>query len=78
MKAIETTGHLRKKRTLELDRDITVRGKRKIKVILLIPEEDEIDESEWLKSLSNNPSFQFLSEPEEDIYTTKDGKPVKR
>jgi hypothetical protein len=37
---------------------------------------EEIDESEWLKAAANNPVFAFLYDPEEDIYTLADGKPV--
>lgn len=36
---------------------------------------DEIDEQEWLQAAANNPVFDFLKDPEEDIYTLADGKP---
>ena len=35
----------------------------------------EISESEWLYSATTNPSFDFLKEPGEDIYTLEDGRP---
>jgi tetratricopeptide (TPR) repeat protein len=38
-------------------------------------EEGEIDESEWLRAAATNPAFDFLKEPEEDIYTLDDGRP---
>lgn len=38
-------------------------------------EAGEIDESEWLRSAASNPAFDFLEDPEEDIYTLADGKP---
>ena len=38
--------------------------------------EDELNEKNWLNTVSNNPSFAFLHDPEEDIYTLDDGKPV--
>jgi hypothetical protein len=41
----------------------------------LVPEETDIDESEWLRAAAMNPAFGFLKEPEEDIYTLVDGKP---
>jgi len=41
----------------------------------LLPEESDIGESEWLKTAASNPAFDFLKEPEEDIYTREDGKP---
>ncbi|MGA9382421.1 MAG: tetratricopeptide repeat protein [Phormidium sp.] len=36
---------------------------------------EEIDEEEWLNAAANNPVFDFLKDPEEDIYTLADGKP---
>jgi hypothetical protein len=36
---------------------------------------DEIDEQKWLKAAAGNPVFDFLKDPEEDIYTLADGKP---
>lgn len=38
-------------------------------------EEGEIDDREWLRAAATNPAFDFLKEPEEDIYTVDDGKP---
>ena len=37
---------------------------------------DELDEQTWLNAIATNPSFAFLHDPEEDIYTLEDGKPV--
>jgi hypothetical protein len=36
------------------------------------------DEEEILRiqEMAKNPSFDFLKEPEEDIYTLKDGEPI--
>ena len=39
------------------------------------PNEEEIDEKEWLRGANANPAFDFLKEPEEDIYTAEDGRP---
>lgn len=41
----------------------------------MLPEEGDISEKEWLYSAANDPSFDFLKEPEEDIYSLTDGKP---
>ena len=35
-----------------------------------------ITPSQWNKIVSNNPSFAFLHDSEEDIYTLEDGIPV--
>ncbi len=56
-----------------------IRGEKpdyhKIRVIILLQEEIDIGEKEWLKLASINNAFDFLKEPEEDIYTPSDGKP---
>lgn len=35
----------------------------------------EPNAQEWLHAVANNPAFDFLKNPEEDIYTITDGKP---
>lgn len=37
-------------------------------------EAEEIDEHQWLQSAASNPDFDFINDPEEDIYTINDGK----
>jgi hypothetical protein len=37
---------------------------------------DDINEQTWLNAIASNPSFAFLNDPEEDIYTQENGKPV--
>ncbi len=44
---------------------------------ILIPDQTDIDECEWLRAAATNPAFDFLKEPEEDIYTLADGKPFR-
>ncbi len=41
----------------------------------LLPDQTDIDEREWLRAAATNPAFDFLKEPEEDIYTLANGKP---
>jgi hypothetical protein len=38
--------------------------------------EEFLELGEWESVVATNPSFAFLSDPEEDIYTLEDGKPV--
>jgi len=46
--------------------------------VLILSDWDDIDNEEsWLKYAAQNPSFQFLSEPEEDIYSVNDGEPFQ-
>lgn len=74
-KAIEATATIDANRQLVLDEPLPVVGPTKVRVIILLPEEAEIDEKEWLRSASVSPALDFLKEPEEDIYTLSDGKP---
>ena len=77
MKAIETTATIEKDKYLLLDKPLPVYSKGKVRLIILLPEEDDIDEKEWLSAASTNPAFNFLKEPKEDIYSNSDGKPFK-
>jgi len=75
MKAIETTGTIDEQHRLIIDETLPIAEKSKVRVIILLPEESDIDEKEWLRTATTNPAFDFLKEPEEDIYTKNDGKP---
>ena len=76
MKAVETEGYFDKNGDLKLKKRIGI-TQQPVKVIILIPD-DELEENEnvWLHNISTNPSFDFLSDVEEDIYTIKDGKGI--
>lgn len=71
VRAIETTGVIDEKSQLRLDTPLPVVGPSRVRIIVLIPEEEqeEISESKWLYAATTNPAFDFLKEPEEDIYT---------
>lgn len=75
MKAIETTGTIDEQRRLLLDEPLPIVGPSRVRVIILVDEETDIDEKEWLRAATANTAFDFLEEPEEDIYTLADGKP---
>jgi len=74
-KAIETTGTIDIQHQLVLDGALPIAGPTRVRVIILLPEESEIDETEWLQAAAANPAFDFLKDPEEDIYTLSDGRP---
>lgn len=74
-RAIEVTATIDANRQLILDEPLSIVGPTKARVIILLPEEADIHEKEWLRSTSANPVFDFLEEPAEDIYTLEDGKP---
>lgn len=75
MKAIETTGTFENGGLLRLDNIGKIESK-KVKVILLFNDDDEIDEQLWLNAHSKNPAFDFLKDEKEDIYTLADGNPI--
>ena len=74
-KAIEMQGTINKDHRLVLDEALPVEGPKRVRVIILLPQEAEIEERNWLKAAASNEAFDFLKSPEEDIYTLADGKP---
>lgn len=75
MKAIETTGTVDEEQRLVLDQNLKVSKGQHVRVIILIPESDDIPESEWLKAASQSESFAFLDQ-EPELYSLNDGKPL--
>ena len=67
-------GTIDEQRRLQLDEPLPIVGPSRVRVIILIPEETD-QTSGWLQAGAINPAFDFLKEPEEDIYTLADGKP---
>ena len=78
MTAIEMTGTVDENRQLKLDGELPFVGPKRVRVIVLSPLTeiaDDWDEMEWLKASLSNSAFEYLRDPEEDIYTIRDGKP---
>lgn len=80
MKAIEVNGTIDEQQELHLDERLPVSGPARVRVIILMPDDSDIDDSdiderEWLRAASTNPAFDFLNDPAEDVYTLDDGKP---
>lgn len=73
MVAIESTGTIDQQGQLTLNRPLNVRN-QKVKVLILIP--DLSDDEAWLTAMNSNPSFDFLHEEAENIYTIADGRPM--
>jgi hypothetical protein len=76
MQAIEALGEIDKEGRIVLDDPLEAIGKR-VKVIILLSEVDEIPESDWTKNINKLKSFEFLEDEAEDIYTLKDGTSVE-
>ena len=53
---------------------------KNVRILILLSEEEDLidDDKIWLYSNSQNPSFDFLNEPEENIYSLNDGEPLKK
>jgi len=75
MTALELTGTIDEHCQLRLDTALPIPGPKRVRVIVLYSPIDEWDETEWLQAAARNPAFDFLKEPEEDIYFLTDGKP---
>jgi len=76
-KAIETTGTVNNDYQLVLDEPLPVAGLSRVHVIVLVPDDNDIDEQPWLKAAAANPAFDFLRGPKEEIYSVADGKPYR-
>ncbi len=74
--AIELTGTVDERRQLQLDELLPIPGPKRVRVIVLYSPVDEWSETEWLHAAARNPAFDFLKDPEEDIYSLADGKPL--
>ena len=53
------------------------KNNQNVRVIILVEDssDDVDDEKLWLNAVSSFPAFDFLKEPEENIYSIKDGEP---
>ena len=77
LRAIEVAGTIDEQRQLHLDEQLPVSGPSRVRVIILVPDRTDIDERQWLRAAASNPAFDFLKDPEEDLYTPADGKPFR-
>jgi hypothetical protein len=77
MKAIEINSKTDKKGHLKIDYPLDKKN-RNVRVLILLDDdytEEQNDEKLWMQSIVNNPAFDFLNDPGEDIYSLKDGEP---
>ncbi len=77
MKAIEIESTTDAGGNLKIDYKLALPD-RKVRVLILVDEVqyENQEEDQWMESISNNPSFSFLKDSAEDIYSNKDGEPV--
>lgn len=76
MRAVEATGKIDSEGFLKLEKPLALKN-RKVKVIILVQDEDVLDSALWLEAAAANPAFDFLNDEAEDIYTLEDGKPFE-
>lgn len=76
--AIETTGTIEQNGKIVIDETFSVNAPTSVRVIVLFPEAEDINENEWMKAASNNEAFDFLHGAQEDIYSVEDGKPLEQ
>jgi hypothetical protein len=74
MKAIEITGSINEQGSVELDQPLRATKATRFRGILLFPDTDEAQE--WSLAALKTSAIDLLSDPEEDIYTLEDGKPI--
>lgn len=72
MKAIELKSKTNQAGHLKIDLDLNIKNSA-VRVLILMDENEE--EQNWATYALKNEAFDFLKEPEEDIYSIKDGKP---
>ncbi len=76
MKAIEINSKTDKTGLLKINYKLN-RSESNVRVLILLDDEytENDEESIWMDSISGNPSFDFLKDSAEDIYSLKDGEP---
>ena len=77
MKALEVKTKTDNNGHLKVDIPLNVKNQN-VRLLILMNENSDMvdDEKLWLYSVKNNPSFDFLNDPEEDVYSINDGKAV--
>lgn len=74
LRAIETIATVDDEHHLVLDQPLPANVSRRVRVLILLADDSDIAESEWLRAASSSPSFSFLNNSREDVYTVDDGK----
>ena len=77
MQAIEISGKIDENGDLKTFDRFQFRNKE-VKIIVLFEDDGLESNSNWLKAAAENPSFQFLADPKEDIYSALHGKPFQK
>lgn len=76
LSALELTGVIDSNQQLQFDEPLPFQTPKRVRVILLYAEDEDVNEQEWMQAASHNSAFDFLNDPAEDIYTLNDGQPL--
>ncbi len=76
MKAIEINSKTDKTGRLKINYKLN-KSHSKVRVLILLDDDysEKDEETNWMRSISNNPAFDFLKDSVEDVYSLKDGEP---
>ena len=77
MKAIEINTKTDKNGHLKIGYNLN-KAEKEVRVLILYNEDysDLDDEKMWIDTISGNPAFDFVNDPDEDIYSLKDGESI--
>ena len=83
LRAIEVTGFVDETGHLSVEEPLTNVAPGRVRLLVLAPDRSttvvasaaEPDEDEWLRAAASSPSFAFLRDEAEDVYSPTDGKP---
>ena len=66
MNAIEATGVVDESHQLRLDEPLPIPGQSRVRVIVLVPETEDISEGAWAQPVSASPAFDGDGKPFHD------------
>jgi hypothetical protein len=79
MRSIERAGTISAQGELQLDEPLPQNQPGRVRIIVFSPESvesEEITPAQWDQAVASNPSFAFLHDAEEDIYTLEEVRGV--
>jgi hypothetical protein len=77
MQAVEAIAYIDQFGNLKLVKPLELRNQN-VRIIILLPDDNELSDALWLQAVAKSPSFDFLTAEEEDIYSSEDGQPFTR
>jgi len=76
MKTIEINSRTDQLGHLKIDYPVN-KSNKKVRVLIFLDDDvSDYEEELWMKSISNNPAFEYLNNSSEDVYTLNDGEPL--